>query len=225
MSIFSILFNKKKPFTKEIGKTVVKINCTDDQHRLFNEMYECGVDLIHELKSRISSLESAVHNLNVDLATLLGGDFGRIATAANDLVEIERKKIDAEYKQRLAEFEKTQKTLSEDEKEEFFTRMFLLLKTDIEKRCPSGNQIWDDDTQKIYNDLRKKHGLKPVDMVRQGLWGPVVTDYKKSDENTKSKNKKRGKKNGKKPGRNRKAKETGSGDAVSSDKKLADGQG
>lgn len=225
MSIFSILFNKKKPFTKEIGKTVVKINCTDDQHRLFNEMYECGVDLIHELKSRISSLESAVHSLNVDLATLLGGDFGRIATAANDLVEIERKKIDAEYKQRLAEFEKTQKTLSEDEKEEFFTRMFLLLKTDIEKRCPSGNQIWDDDTQKIYNDLRKKHGLKPVERVRQGLWGPVVEDDKKSDENTKSKNKKRGKKNGKKPGRNRKAKAAGSGDAVSSDKKLADGQG
>ena len=214
MSIFSILFNKKKSFTKEIGKTVVKINCTDDQHRLFNEMYECGVDLVHELKSRISALESAVHNLNVDLATLLGGDFGRIATAANDLVEIERKKIDAEYKQRLAEFEKTQKTLSEDEKEEFFTRMFLLLKTDIEKRCPSGNQIWDDDTQKIYNDLRKKHGLKPVERVRQGLWGPVVEDYKK-----------RGKKNGKKPGRNRKAKETGSGDAVPTDKKLADGQG
>lgn len=225
MSIFNTLFNKKKPFTKEIGKTVVKINCTDDQHRLFNEMYECGVDLIHELKSRISDLESAVRNINVDLATLLGGDFGRIVTAANDLVEIERKKIDAEYKQRLAEFEKTQKTLSEDEKEEFFTRMLLLLKTDIEKRCPGGNQIWDNDTQKIYNDLREKHGLKPVERVRQGLWGPIVVDYNMSDENTKSKNKKRGKKNGKKPGRNRKAKETGSGDAVPTDKKLADGQG
>ena len=225
MSIFSVLFNKKKPFTKEIGKTVVKINCTEDQHRLFNEMYECGVDLVRNLKNRISALESTVHNLNVDLSTLLGGDLGRIATAANDLVEIERKKLDAEYKQRLVEFEKTQKNLSEDEKEEFFTRMFLLLKTDIEKRCPSGNQIWDDDTQKIYNDLRQKHGLTPVERVRQGLWGPVVTDYKKSDENTKSKNKKRGKKNGKKPGRNRKAKAAGSGDAVSPDKKLANGQG
>jgi len=232
MSIFSIFFNKKKPFTKEIGKTVVKINCTDDQHRLFNEMYECGVDLVHCLENKIDALESAVCKLNADISKLLGGDFGRIADAASDLVDVERNKLNIEFNRHLAEFEKTRGNISEEEKERLFARALLLMKSDADglniPACMDGGIS--SDFNEIYNELRAKHGMKPVpsDPVPGNEWTPTTGTTDKGEKSTESNSKtktKKGKKNGKKPARNRKAKATGSGDAVSPDKKLEDGQG
>lgn len=232
MSIFGALFNKKEKFTKEIGKTVVKINCTDDQYRLLNEMYECGVDLVHGLENKIAALESAVHRLNADISTLLGGDFGRIAAAASDLVDMEKKKLNIEIDRRLGEFEKTRGNISEEEKERLFAKVLLLMKGNAERlnipECIDGGISSDFD--EIYNELRAKHGMKPVpsDPVPGNEWTPTTGTTDKGEKSTESNSKtkiKKGKKNGKKPARNRKAKATGSGDAVSPDKKLADGQG
>ena len=230
MRIFNKLFRKKNRIEEKLGNYTVKLNLTDRQLELFDEILDASTaryeNLCRKLTEQLVQVVTKLDNMNSYFKELCGCDFGKIVAAAVSLAETEKAKLVEDQKKRLDEFEKTQKKLTDAEKEELFTRTLLLLKTDTEKWCPKGNQIWGEDAQKIYNNLRKKHGLKPVEMPKSEIWTPVTDEKPTKEEPKKSKApNKKGKKNGKKPGRNRKAKAAGSGDAVSTDKKLADGQG
>lgn len=230
MRIFNKLFRKKNRIEEKLGNYTVKLNLTDRQLELFDEILDASTaryeNLCRKLTEQFVQVVIKLDNMNSYFKELCGCDFGKIAAAAVSMAETEKAKLVEDQKKRLDEFEKTQKKLTDAEKEELFTRTLLLLKTDTEKWCPKGNQIWGEDAQKIYNNLRKKHGLKPVEMPKAEIWTPVTDEKSTNEEPKKQKTpNKKGKKNGKKPGRNRKAKAAGSGNAVSPNEKLANGQG
>lgn len=194
---------------------------------------------IEKMDDRIAVLEATLIRVGgsvLSVESKIGVEFKPLIELAKTAVQLELEKQADKSAKNAEEFQKTRKKLSDEDKEMLSTRLLLLLKRDADNlNLPASMDGGiSSDFAKIYNELRVKHGLKPVETLpAQTPW--LKIDDKKGDKKdkpakeTKKEEKKpttkKGKKNGTKPGRNRKAKAAGSGNAVSTDKKLADGQG
>lgn len=198
---------------------------------------------IEKMDDRMAVLEAILSRVGgsvLSVESKIGVEFKPLIELAKTAVQLELEKQADKSAKNAEEFQKTRKKLSDEDKEMLSTRLLLLLKRDADNlNLPAEMDGGiSSDFAKIYNELRVKHGLKPVETLpAQTPW--LKIDDKKGDKKDDKKDKpaketkkeekkpttKKGKKNGTKPGRNRKAKAAGSGNAVSSDKKLADGQG
>lgn len=240
MSVFSKLFPKKKLVEKQVGDYVVKFKCTDRHLELLDEILNCSTSkyegLVELMGKRMSALESKIDRVLNYFEELSGGDFGKIVASAKSLSETERAKLKIEQEKRQIQFNETQRDLTEDEKERLWMRLFMLLKRDADNLNlrPEMDGGIADDFRKAYNSLRVKNGLHPIPTpaVNPGAEKPVVNQPEATIEQPKTKKSnvkkskgKRGRKNEKNTGRDRKEEAAGGGNAVSSDEKLADGQG
>lgn len=202
---------------------------------------------IEKMDDRMAVLEAILSRVGgsvLSVESKIGVEFKPLIELAKTAVQLELEKQADKSAKNAEEFQKTRKKLSDEDKEMLSTRLLLLLKRDADNlNLPAEMDGGiSSDFAKIYNELRVKHGLKPVEtppaqtpwLKIDGKKGDKKVDKKddkkdKPSKETKKEEKKpttkKGKKNGTKPGRNRKEKAAGSGNAVSSDKKLADGQG
>ena len=185
-------------------------------------------DKLAKMDDQMAVFEAILTKLGTMLFKIeskIGVEFKPLIKIAERAVEAEERKRVAESAKNAEEFQKTRKDLSDEDKEMLSTRLLLLLKRDAENlNLPAEMDGGiSSDFNKMYNELRVKHGLKPVEAPQsaQTEWKKIEDVEPKKTEKEKMTNTKKGKKNGKKPTRNRKAKATGSRNAVSSDKKLA----
>ena len=226
MSIFGKKNKQLEPLQNLIGDTLGKVIdlCVK---------FDLLCDKIEKMDDRLTAVESIMHRVSASMTNVeskLSVRFEPLIELAEKAVEIDAEKQAAVTAKNREEFYKSVKKLSDEEKEMLSTRLLFLLKRDAENlNLPAEiDGGISSDFDKMYNELRVKHGLKPVSTLpsSQTPWREIEkTESKEEKKEDKKPKAKKGKKNGKKPGRNRKAKAAGSGDAVSTDKKLADGQG
>ena len=240
MSIFNK--NKSRPFDNDQCNqlhTIVSMENSVAREKISSDMRDVSVSLslkIDLLRNEILSIASQIS----DIKTSLKG----IRYIIDPVLQENSLKVTDRLAERQNTFEKTRKALSDHEKAAICDRLFAEVYQEAKTR--RYHTFTDEEEDLAYENLLDKYGVQKnsnrpgaeldVDCSRK-VETPVkvpgadtlVKDDKKenvAEKQKKAKTKtKKGDKNGKKPGRNRKAKTAGSRNAVSTDKKLADGQG
>ena len=224
------IFNKNKDLTKAQKDSISDIFYQIVSDRIISRFDDVIASTennillcIKELTKKVSDMDAAIRAMK--------SDFGGFSEAIAPYLEKEKVNILKDLETKNAEIQKQQEQISDETKRHLFERLFLDLCSsaldhdDIRREgVNSPITIFDDDDRKTYRDILRKYSIKSIhdNPSASTEWRGI----KKEEEVKKTEPKtKKGKKNGKKPGRNRKAKATGSRNAVSSDKKLADRQG
>lgn len=223
------IFNKNKDLTKAQKDSISDIFYQIVSDRIISRFDDVIASTennillcIKELTKKVSDMDAAIRAMK--------SDFGGFSEAIAPYLEKEKVNILKDLETKNAEIQKQQEQISDETKRHLFERLFLDLCSsaldhdDIRREgVNSPITIFDDDDRKTYRDILRKYSIKSrhEDLPASTEWRGIV-----EEEHKKAKPKaKKGAKNGKKSGRNRKAKATGSRNAVSSDKRLADGQG
>ncbi len=227
MSIFGK--TKSRPFDNDQCNqlhTIVSMENSVAQEKISSDIRNASDSIslrIDSLRNDISSIKSQISDIKMSLKGI------------RDIIDPVLQENSLKANDRLVErqnaFEKTRKLFSDREKAAICDRLFAEVYQEAKTR--GYHTFMDKGEDLVYENLLDKYGVQK-NSDRPGT--ELDIDYSKKVEapvkvpgtDTKAKAKpktKKGDKNGKKPGRNRKAKTAGSRNAVSTDKKLADGQG
>ena len=220
MSIFRK--TKSRPFDNDQCNqlhTIVSMENSVAQEKISSDIRNASDSIslrIDSLRNDILSIKSQISDIKMSLKGI------------RDIIDPVLQENSLKVADRLAErqntFEKTRKMLSDHDKAVLCDRLFAEVYQEAKTR--NYHTFADRDEDLVYENLLDKYGVEKnknrLSLESNFDESPTKTETQTATDKKKTK---KGDKNGKKPGRNRKAKTAGSRNAVSTDKKLADGQG
>lgn len=220
MSIFRK--TKSRPFDNDQCNQLHTIVSTENsvaQEKISSDIRDASDSIslrIDSLRNDILSIKSQISDIKMSLKGI------------RDIIDPVLQENSLKVADRLAErqntFEKTRKMLSDHDKAVLCDRLFAEVYQEAKTR--NYHMFADRDEDLVYENLLDKYGVEKnknrLSLESNFDESPTKTETQTATDKKKTK---KGDKNGKKPGRNRKAKTAGSRNAVSTDKKLADGQG
>lgn len=223
MSIFRK--TKSRPFDNDQCNqlhTIVSMENSVAQEKISSDVR--GIGDIFSLRLDVVRTDIAeIRSMISDIKTSLAG----IRAIIDPVLQENSLKVADKIAERQNLFEKTQKALSEHEKAVLCDRLFAEVYQEAKTR--RYHTFTDREEDLAYENLLDKYGVQKSENRSSSECPSVVAESadtaKAAKKNVTKSGTKKGDKNGKKPGRNRKAKTAGSRNAVSTDKKLADGQG